>query len=224
MYTVYMHKFPNGKVYVGITKNSIYKRWANGQGYRHNKRMTNAIKRYGWENVSHIIIDENLSKEEACKLEIEKIKEFDSTNEENGYNYSTGGESGSSGVKQSEETIRKRIQNTNGGVNPFLGKKHTEETRKKMSAACKGRKRSEEDKIKISKKLKGVKKSEETKLRMKKAQEKNRKKVICLTTGIIYDSISDAAKAIGASNSNITCACNGTYKKTHKMEFRFLEQ
>ena len=204
MYTVYMHKFPNGKVYVGITKNSIYKRWANGQGYRHNKRMTNAIKRYGWENVSHIIIDENLSKEEACKLEIEKIKEFDSTNEENGYNYSTGGESGSSGVKQSEETIRKRIQNTNGGVNPFLGKKHTEETRKKMSAACKGRKRSEEDKIKISKKLKGVKKSEETKLRMKKAQEKNRKKVICLTTGIIYDSISDAAKAIGASNTNIT--------------------
>jgi predicted GIY-YIG superfamily endonuclease len=73
MYTVYMHKFPNGKVYVGITKNSIYTRWASGQGYKHNKRMTNAINKYGWENISHIIIAKNISKEEACKLEIEKI-------------------------------------------------------------------------------------------------------------------------------------------------------
>lgn len=224
MYTVYMHKFPNGKVYVGITKNSVYTRWANGKGYNHNKRMTNAIKKYSWENIIHIIIAENLTKEEACKLEVEKIKEFDSTNEENGYNYSTGGQSGAAGVRQSQETVRKRIQNTNGGVNPFLGKKHTEEAKKKMSAACKGRKRSEEDKRKISQKMKGVKKTEETKLRMKKAQEKNRKKVICLTTGVIYDSISDAAKAIGASSSNVTCACNGTYKTTHKMEFRFFEE
>ena len=160
MYTVYMHKFPNGKVYVGITKNSIYTRWANGQGYKHNKRMTNAIKRYGWENISHIIIAENISKEQACKLEIEKIKEFDSTNEQKGYNYSTGGESGASGVKQSQETIRKRIQNTNGGINPFLGKKHTEETKDKISAAGKGRKVSEETKRKISNSTKGVPKSE----------------------------------------------------------------
>ena len=34
-YTVYMHRFPNGKVYIGITKQTVEERWRNGVGINH---------------------------------------------------------------------------------------------------------------------------------------------------------------------------------------------
>lgn len=34
-YTVYIHNFPNGKSYVGITGQLPEKRWKNGWGYKH---------------------------------------------------------------------------------------------------------------------------------------------------------------------------------------------
>lgn len=44
-YIVYKHTFPNGKVYIGITKMSPKQRWGNqGKGYYHNKEMWEAIK------------------------------------------------------------------------------------------------------------------------------------------------------------------------------------
>jgi len=32
-YTVYQHTVPNGKNYIGITRQEIGKRWKNGKGY-----------------------------------------------------------------------------------------------------------------------------------------------------------------------------------------------
>lgn len=32
-YTVYMHVFPNGKKYVGITSQDVSRRWRDGKGY-----------------------------------------------------------------------------------------------------------------------------------------------------------------------------------------------
>lgn len=49
-YTVYMHRFPNGKVYIGITRVAPEKRWRNGKGYSENRFMQFAINKYGWEN------------------------------------------------------------------------------------------------------------------------------------------------------------------------------
>lgn len=33
-YKLYRHTSPSGKVYIGITKTSVYARWMNGRGYR----------------------------------------------------------------------------------------------------------------------------------------------------------------------------------------------
>ena len=33
-YSVYMHKTPNGKIYIGITKQKPIKRWLHGKGYQ----------------------------------------------------------------------------------------------------------------------------------------------------------------------------------------------
>ena len=63
-YTVYMHVFPNGKKYIGISRN-VKKRFRNGEGYARSKIVYSAIQKYGWENVSHEILYENLSEQEA---------------------------------------------------------------------------------------------------------------------------------------------------------------
>lgn len=67
MWTVYMHKFPNNKVYIGVTGKSLYERFRkDGKGYK-NQMVYRAIEKYGWDNIQHIIIAENLSKEQAEK-------------------------------------------------------------------------------------------------------------------------------------------------------------
>ena len=68
-----MHIFPNNKVYVGITCRKPKYRWDNGNGYKNNKYMTNAIQKYGWNNIEHKILFTDLMKEEAERKEIELI-------------------------------------------------------------------------------------------------------------------------------------------------------
>lgn len=85
VYCVYIHKFPNNKVYIGMTSNAL-KRWNNGLGYQNNERMFNDILTYGWNNIEHKIIAENLTYNEALKIEKDKIKEYESYNKEKGYN------------------------------------------------------------------------------------------------------------------------------------------
>lgn len=84
-YIVYIHIFPNKKVYIGMT-NNVEERWKNGLGYIANEKMFNDILLYGWNNIEHNIIEDNLSYKEAMKLENEKINEYKSYIEEYGYN------------------------------------------------------------------------------------------------------------------------------------------
>ena len=83
-YVVYCHTSPSGKKYIGMSKN-VKRRWeANGRNYKKCIKFYNAIKKYGWENITHEILEENLTKREAEKLEEFYIKKFDTVN--NGYN------------------------------------------------------------------------------------------------------------------------------------------
>lgn len=51
-YTVYMHTFPNGKRYVGITCQDVSRRWRDGKGYDE-QAVHGAILKYGWNNIQH---------------------------------------------------------------------------------------------------------------------------------------------------------------------------
>lgn len=89
---VYIHIFPNGKKYIGITSQSLKNRWRDGKGYKEQPIIWKAIQKYGWDNIEHKILFENLSKEEAEKKEKELIKEFDTLIYNNkGYNIQEGG-------------------------------------------------------------------------------------------------------------------------------------
>lgn len=115
-YKVYVHIDPEGKRYYGATKMDIKKRWMSGYGYPHNAKFCEAIEKYGWSNIEHIIVVKRLTKDEAFWLEEELIKAYDTTNPEKGYNISTGGKGGANGVKRSEET-RKKIGEAKVGKN-----------------------------------------------------------------------------------------------------------
>ena len=80
---LYIHKFPNGKKYVGVCI-SCEDRWHNGNGYAYNKEMYEDIKKFGWENIEHKILLETGDSELAYKLEKILIEELDLIN--NGYN------------------------------------------------------------------------------------------------------------------------------------------
>lgn len=83
----------NGKVYIGITGESILnQRWDNGNGYKDNKLFFSDIQEYGWiEGFYHIVIEDNLTKQEAEDLEKKLIKKYNSQNKDYGYNLAIGG-------------------------------------------------------------------------------------------------------------------------------------
>lgn len=118
-YKVYKHIFPNNKVYIGITCQSLNRRWDKGRGYHHNTYIRNAIQKYGWSNIKHEILFTNLSKEEAESKEIELIAKYKSNQREFGYNIENGGNcTGTHG----EETRRKISRSKLGNKNPMFGK------------------------------------------------------------------------------------------------------
>ena len=134
MYSVYKHTCPNGKVYIGITGDSPQNRWGNGAKYAHNKHFTSAIKQYGWDNIKHEILFDNLTREEACQKEVDLISLYNSNNREFGYNKSVGGEKSSIGCRRTDEE-KKIISDKMKGKSNFLGHKHSEITKKKIGDA-----------------------------------------------------------------------------------------
>lgn len=91
IYKVYMHTMPNGKKYVGITRQEVAHRWQNGNGYKSNSRFYRAILKYGWDNIKHEVLFDNLTQGEAYELEREMIALNESNNPNYGYNQTEGG-------------------------------------------------------------------------------------------------------------------------------------
>ena len=131
-YSVYKHTSPNGKVYIGITSRKPEYRWNHGNGYYQNKHFKSAIDIYGWDNFTHEIIVDGLTKEEACEIEKELIRKYKSNDKKYGYNNSIGGEKPAAGHIPSDETKRKQSIAHKGYVT-------SEETKEKISKAKKGK-------------------------------------------------------------------------------------
>lgn len=113
-YRIYKYTFPNGMVYIGMTKNSVQER--RDCGYQHNKKLKEAIAKYGWKNVNTDILADELTEYDAYEMEKYFIKKYDACCEGKGYNISF------------------------GGKGTYAGLKHTDEFKKKISAMMTGRK------------------------------------------------------------------------------------
>ena len=78
-YKVYVHRVitEDGPMYyVGCTKQKCKERWGCGSGYRNKSSLKPYIEKYGWDNIEHYIVAQNLTYEEAKKYEDEWIVRY----------------------------------------------------------------------------------------------------------------------------------------------------
>ena len=159
-YCIYRHMSPSGKSYIGLTKN-YQQRCLEHKNKSVNENVNcryfgNAIKKWGWDNFEHEILESGLTLEEANRKESLYIKIFDSV-APNGYNLQSGGKS----FEVSESTRQKQRIN-------MLGRKMTKESNAKISEANRNRgPRSEETKQRIRDANLGKVMSEETKQKIR---------------------------------------------------------
>lgn len=235
MYTVYCHTNKlNGKRYFGITSKHPEVRWGNGNNYRSSRHFNFAIEKYGWDGFTHEVIAEGLTKEEACQMEQDLIREYRTTDDRYGYNLSTGGESGAAGVVVSGETRAKRSASSKG-------RRHSDESRRKMSEAAKGRTFSPETLAKMSAAKKGkplskehVRKiadanrgksmSEESKAKIRESRRYMMKPVYCFETDTTYESISEAARQLDLERTNLKATLKGKHKHCGGYHFKYADK
>lgn len=251
-YLVYKHTTPSKKVYIGITSRTAHERWREGEGYK-GSYFYNAVKKYGWDNIQHEILFENLTQEEAIAKENELITKYDSINRDKGYNVVPGGGLGIKGYKFTDEQV-KRLSESHKGVwtekqqqaamarrgkpSPCKGKKQSRESIEKMRRSLiehyKTNKVSEETREKLRKANGGEnhwnygrKYSDEMRFKLSKAhlgqKPVTRKKVICLETKEVFDSERDATLAKGYKKDAIGAVCRGNKHTVDGNHWMFLD-
>ena len=225
-YCVYRHVTPSGKVYIGITKQVPEKRWKNGHGYELCTAFACAIKKYGWGNIEHYIVCDGLTEDQACLMEQELIAAYHSDNPQYGYNLTGGGEhyvpneewrkrASASHIAYYHDHPKAKIEISERQ----RGKKATAETRKKQSES---RKRYLEAnpiaRAKCGDSFRGKKRGEEFAQKLRAA---NYKKVRCVDTGRVFNSIQDAASTYSIARTSISNALTGRSKTAagHKFEY-----
>ena len=153
---VYVHTCPNGKRYVGCTKQARPElRWKEGNGYQFNTHFYQAVEKYGWDNIQHEFW-ELTCESEMYYAEKYLIAYYNTTDNKFGYNHRTGGMEGSKKTgprKPVSEETREKLKNASFHKDPEYKKKLSEanrkkwldpEYRRKMSEALKGKPLSEE--------------------------------------------------------------------------------
>lgn len=195
-YSLYVHTTPSNKKYVGITNREPSARWRkDGKGYRKNTYFYNAIQKYGWDNIIHNVLADNLTEEEAIKAEMELIEKLHTTDREYGYNHSLGGEHPSNNMANVEEYRLKQAMTTHElWKNP--------EFREKITSHCKNHKPPKNTKPSHA-----------------------RKPVLQFTKDgefvARFDCIRDAAKSVNGTIMKISNCCNGRSKSSKGFVWKF---
>lgn len=172
----------NNKMYVGQSRQGYRKRFIQHLCPKSSCPLLNkAIQKYGKENFRCELLDIAYSQEDANEKEKMWISALGTYQREKGYNLSMGGEIGSF----NKETIEKMSKAHKGEKNYFYGKKHTEEARKIMSEKKKGL--------------------------YAGAKHPKARKIRCVDTGEIFNTIKDAENKYNISHGKITCVCQHKY-------------
>lgn len=201
---VYRHISPSGKSYIGITFRPPEVRWANGHGYSSNTKIGQAITKYGWNNIQHEILETNIdSLEKAKEREIYWINFYDSY--KNGYNSTLGGDSVS----------LERV--TNIPVYQLNYKLEIVNSYPTLADAARAIGLKSSNGIIEAIKSNGNQITaggyywclqSEYSSQWKPKQDQHKRQVICIETGQIFESESEAANFIGVTQASISSCCH----------------
>ena len=188
MYTLYeMKNIRTDKYYIGATKNyedrkKQHIRYLSGE-YHHNKLMQQEFETP--QDIQFIVLQEYASLEEAHEDEIRTISDYRNIyGRDNVYNLNDGGFNLNKGYMESEYAKRVASEvhsKLTGELNSFYGRKHTEESRLKMSESKKGMR-------------KGIKFTDSHKQKM---SENNAKNIGVNVRGKVYRSFTHASRELG---------------------------
>lgn len=206
----------NGKWYIGQTKNLAQRRrqhlWRLRDGSHGNKDLQNDWNLFG-ENAFKLHCLEECSDDRLLDKERYWISKKNSY--EYGYNLTTGG-LGPENLVHSEESRQKMSTSQ-------TGRKHSEQTKKRMSESAKHSERNKRhlEEMFAAKRERTVTAKEYAHL--KSLCEKQKKPVLCVETGVVYESAHDAARKNNTHQSSISLCCRGG-TKTHKgLHWKYIE-
>ena len=250
----------NGKRYIGQTKKSIEDRFDkhiyDAFGAMRGFAIHAAMRKYGIENFKIKLLSICYNLKDSNHRESYYIKLF-KTLSPNGYNLKPGGDN----AAMSEETKKKLSDARKGEKHHFFGKhftdkhkknlsisrtgvgvgrKMTEEHKRKISEANTGCEITQEHRDKISKTLTGVSQTAERKENIRiafwksdSAQSridrlieeglKTAKPVLCHQNGIVYRSTHEAAKELGLQRQHIKGTIEGKAKFTKGYSFEYVK-
>ena len=227
MIGIYKIISPSNRIYIGqsIKIEDRIKSYKNLK-CKEQPKLYKSLLKYGFENHKiEILIECNESK--LNELERHYQEEYDSI--ENGLNCIYTKTNDRSGKLSEETKLKISLNNTR----PFLGKKHSEESRLKMSSSLKGNQSrlgailSEETKKKISDAHNGKTHSEQSKLKMslvrkgiKRNYSTNRERLVLdLLTGVFYNSIKEASELLGYNKVTLRNYLAGNRKNITSLIF-----
>lgn len=217
-YCIYCHTNKiNGKKYIGQTHE--YTKRCQPSNYKGCTKLYNAILKYGWNNFSHQILEDNLTLEQVNEREEYYIQLYNTV--ENGYNIKSGG----------------------------LNNIYTEESRKKMSQNCSKKKRIicietniEYPSAKEIERQLGYSNSNiiaccKGKLHTAygfhwryadeeciSKKDKRKRPVKCIETEIIYESAAEASRQTGIGRPNISLCCECKMNTAGGYHWKFAEE
>lgn len=238
MYSIYMYtNTTNGKVYIGQTKCSLEERaQVGGRNYRECPKFYNAIQKYGWGSFSPSIIATTESQAEANELEIFYISEYKSTDDEFGYNISSGGmcdtHSPETRAKISQKAKERYKDKTK---NPMYGRHQSDEMKRKLSESRKGilnpaygRPWTETQRLRCGTKGKKLNLSDEQRKILsdnarRLGQTVGLRPVECIEDCAKFESVTAAAAAYGVTKSTLNGHLKGRQKSCAGKHFRYLD-
>ena len=172
----------NSKMYIGQTTQGYRKRFSQHLSPSDGSpALKNAVSKYGADAFDCELLDFARDQEDANIKEKMWISALGTYKKENGYNLSMGGSVGNFNA----ETRKKMSVSKIGSKNSFYGKRHTQESKDKMSKLKKGN--------------------------YALSNHPSAKSVKCVETGIVYDCVVLAGIETGSNSKHIGQVANKRY-------------
>lgn len=227
----------NGKVYIGQTHTTLEQRaQSNGHNYISSPKFYKAIQKYGWENFIPTIIETVETQDKANECEMLYIAIYRNVEDEFGYNISLGGQSGAitkDVKKKISEKAKERYKDKS--KNPMFGRRHSDESKVKMSNAHTGEKNpmygktwtetqrlfsgTKGKKLNLTEAQRDILRNNARKL----GKEVGLRPVRCIEDNLTFESITSAANVYSVTKSTLTGHLKGRQLSCANKHFEYLD-